>query len=331
VARVRTRHRTGIIAILAAVGLTVNAAPVGADTGLTLECQAPFTITEGFAAQDGPYVDGKAITATASGGDGDLEFTVAAVAPEPAAGDVSVTDVDGNVAEVRFSDDVPGLDPVDTDGQYTVTIEAADGTGDSADCTVDVRVVPVLDIGTLRGVVPDDANGRQHVSPYALGTPIFQPGDPIAVRGVVTQRTMEENADGNFDFEGFFIQSLDADPAVIDGFADGDPVFADGDHRTSDELADAVGDSAILSFSGAEASKAASFNIGKETPAINVCSRVLAGNGVDERHPKGKVDELLLGFRHVTLGEAWPTFAAPSKRSTTQCATGANVPSPIPC
>jgi hypothetical protein len=204
-------------------------------TTLTLECAAPFTVTEGFAADDGPYVDGKAITATAHGGTGDVEFTVTGVSPDPARGETIVAAVDGDVAEIRFTDDVPGLDPRDTGGEYTVTIEAADD-GQTATCTVDVRVVPVLDIGQLRGAVPDDANGRQHVSPYALGQPIFQPGDPVAVRGVVTQRTMEENADGDFDFEGFFIQSLDAEPGEIEGFEAGDPVFADGDPETSDGL-----------------------------------------------------------------------------------------------
>jgi uncharacterized protein len=113
-------------------------------------------------------------------------------------------------------------------------VEDAEGGTDT--CTVEVRVVPVLNIGDLRGVVEDDADGRSHVAPYALGSPIFQPGDPIAVRGVVTQRTMEENPGSNFDYEGFFIQSLDAVADDIDGFEDGDPVFADGDHRTSDGL-----------------------------------------------------------------------------------------------
>ncbi|NDL57540.1 lamin tail domain-containing protein [Phytoactinopolyspora mesophila] len=205
-------------------------------TELTLECAAPFTVTEGFAADDGPYVDGKAIMAIASGGSGALEFSVADVSPDPGPGNAVVAAVDGDTAEVRFTDDVPGLDPAETDGLYTVTIEAADDAGESATCAADVRVVPVLDVGQLRGAVADDANGRQHISPYALGQPIFQPGDPIAVRGVVTQRTMEENADGDFDFEGFFIQSLDADPGEIDGFEAGDPVFTDGDPQTSDGL-----------------------------------------------------------------------------------------------
>src|SRR5690606_30304070 len=100
---------------------------------------------------------------------------------------------------VRFSDEVPGLDPSQTSGQYSVTIEATDDA-DSATCTVDVRVVPVLGIGELRGVVPDDANGRTHVSPYALGSPIFNTHpNHVATVGVVTQRLLEENP-GDFDF-----------------------------------------------------------------------------------------------------------------------------------
>jgi uncharacterized protein len=202
---------------------------------LSLVCQAPQTITEGYAAEDGEYVAGKAITARASGGTGSYDFDVAAVAPTPEAGAVTVTAVDGVQAEVRFSDEVPGRDPTEGDGRYTVTIEVADDA-QTATCDVQVRVVPVLNIGEVRGVVPDDADGRQHVSPYALGSPIFQPGAPVAVRGVVTQRTLEENAGGRFDFEGFFIQSLDADPDAIGGFDAGDQVFADGDDRTSDGL-----------------------------------------------------------------------------------------------
>ncbi|AYY12102.1 hypothetical protein EF847_04655 [Actinobacteria bacterium YIM 96077] len=203
---------------------------------VSVQCEAPFTITEGFAAEDGEYVNGKAVTATATGGTGALDFAVTGVSPEPESGEVSVAGVDGNEAEIRFGDDVPGLDPTDTDGEYTVTIEVTDASGDTATCDVDVRVVPVLDIGELRGAVPGDANGREYVSPYALGSPVFQPGDPIAVRGVVTQRTMEENDDGDYDFQGFFIQSLDADPAEIDGFEAGDPAFSDGDDQTSDGL-----------------------------------------------------------------------------------------------
>jgi uncharacterized protein len=209
----------------------------GPEPSLELECEAPFTITEGYAAEDGDLVSGKAITATAQGATGDVDFEVTDVTPEPEAGEVTVTDVDGAEAEVRFSDEVPGLDPVETDGEYSVTIEVTDETGESTDCDVDVRVAPLLNIGELRGVVPDDANGRQHVSPYALGSPIFNPhDDEIAVRGVVTQNTLEENAGGDFDFEGFFIQSLDADPGDIGGFDAGDPVFVDGDERTSDGL-----------------------------------------------------------------------------------------------
>jgi hypothetical protein len=202
---------------------------------LRLECEAPTTITEGFAAEDGAFVDSKAITATAVDGVGGLDFAVTAVSPDPAPGDVTVTSVDGADAEVRFSDEVPGLDPIDTDGTYTVTITVTDADDQTATCEVSVRVVPVLDIGTLRGVVPDDVDGRQHLSPYALGSQVFQPGDPIAVRGVVTQRTLEEARTGN-DFQGFFVQSLDADPATIDGFDAGDPVFADGNEMTSDGL-----------------------------------------------------------------------------------------------
>jgi uncharacterized protein len=207
-----------------------------APDALSLVCQAPQTITEGYAAEDGEFVAGKAITATASGGTGGYDFDVAAVAPEPAAGAVTVTAVDGAQAEVRFSDEVPGLDPGETDGRYTVTVEVSDDTDETATCDVQVRMVPVLNIGGLRGVVPDDANGRQHVSPYALGSPIHTAGAPVAVRGVVTQRTLEENAGGAYDYEGFFVQSLDADPDAIGGFDAGDQVFTDGDHRTSDGL-----------------------------------------------------------------------------------------------
>ena len=200
-----------------------------------LACVAPHAITEGFAAEDGPFVDGKAITATASGFEGELEFVVTGVDPSPDPGDVTVDDVDGDTAEVRFSDDVPGLDPTETDGLYSVEIEVTDETDATATCDVDVRVVPNLDIGTLRGVVPDDVDGRSHDSPYALGSPIHTDGDPVAVTGVVTQRTLEENP-GWFDYEGFFIQSLDAGPDAIEGFEEGDAVFADGDPQTSDGL-----------------------------------------------------------------------------------------------
>lgn len=199
---------------------------------LTLACVAPFTITEGFAAEDGEFVDGKFIEATASGGSGELVFDVTEVTPDPSPGGTTV-EVENTVARVRFTDDVPGLDPTETTGVYTVTISVTDEEENAANCVVNVRVVPVLNIGEMRGVVPDDANGRLHVSPYALGSPIFTPGAPIALRGVVTQLTLEENPRG-FDFQGFFIQSIDADPSQIGGFDLQDPLFADGDPRTSD-------------------------------------------------------------------------------------------------
>jgi uncharacterized protein len=205
------------------------------EPGFSLECEAPTTITAGFAAEDGPFVDSKAITATAVDGAGEVDFAVTAVSPDPAPGAVTVASVDGTDAEIRFSDDVPGLDPIETDGVYSVTIEATDGSGQTGSCEVAVRVVPVLDIGTVRGVVPDDADGRMHLATYALGSPVHTAGDPIALRGVVTQRTLEEATTGN-DFQGFFVQSLDADPATIDGFEAGDPVFADGNEMTSDGL-----------------------------------------------------------------------------------------------
>ena len=202
---------------------------------LSLTCTAPLTITEGYAAEDSEFVRGKAITATASGGAGDYEFDVVGVNPDPAPGAVTITDVDGADAEARFSDEVPGLDPTEAPRTYGITLEATDGEGATATCDVNVRVVPVLSIGEMRGVVPDDANGRTYVSPYALGTPIFLPhSDHIAIRGVVTQRTLEENPASPFDFEGFFVQSLDAEPADIGGFEAGDPAFADGDPRSSD-------------------------------------------------------------------------------------------------
>jgi hypothetical protein len=215
-----------------------DTAPPPPPPGLTLACTAPQTITEGYSEVDGEFVAGKAITATASNTDGDVTFTVAGVDPAPAAGELLVTS-DGDEAEVRFSDEVPGLDPTEGSGQYTVTIEAAEGD-DTATCSVNVRVVPVLNLGELRGVVPDDADGREHVSPYALGSPIFQPGPAIATVGVVTQRTLEENANSQFDFEGFFIQSL-AEDVDLEDLDLGDlraieDLVADGDARTSDGL-----------------------------------------------------------------------------------------------
>jgi hypothetical protein len=210
--------------------------PAPAD--LSLACSGPLTVTEGFGETDGAFVDGKAITASASDADGEVSFTVTAVDPEPAAGELLVSS-DGTDAEIRFSAEVPGLDPRAADGPYRVTIEADDGTATDT-CTVDVRVVPVLNIGELRGVVPDDADGRQHVSPFALGSPIFRPGAPVATIGVVTQRTLEENAQGNFDFEGFFVQSLSVDVDLaeldLDDLAFVDRLLADGDERTSDGL-----------------------------------------------------------------------------------------------
>jgi len=207
---------------------------------VSLECEAPHTITEGYAAEDGEYVNDKAITATARDGQGELSFAVTGVVPDPADGDLTVT-VDGDTAEVRFTDDVPGLDPIDTEGTYAVTIEVEGEDGSTDDCTVDVRVVPLLNIGELRGAVADDADGRAHNSPYALGSPIFRThDDEVAVRGVVTQRLTEENP-GWFAYQSFFIQSLDAVPDDIGGFDAGDPAFADGNLQTSDGLLVSMG------------------------------------------------------------------------------------------
>jgi hypothetical protein len=99
--------------------------------GEVLDREARLAVGQGYedgiAGRVGPLVDtkdrpvefvtGKAITATASNVTGEVAFDVAAVDPEPAAGELLVT-TSGNDAQVRFSNDDPGLarpDPVALD------------------------------------------------------------------------------------------------------------------------------------------------------------------------------------------------------------------------
>ncbi|MCC5947590.1 MAG: lamin tail domain-containing protein [Nitriliruptoraceae bacterium] len=197
-------------------------------TGPDLVCDTPFAITEGYGEQDGPNVAGKAINVSASDVEGDVEFAVRGVSPEPSDGGF-VLEAGGASAEVRASADLPGLDPRAGSANYQVTIDATDDAGTSS-CTVGVTVLEILSIGDLRGAVPDDANGRSY-TPAAVG-------NTVATTGVVTQLTLEESGSGVVN--GFFLQSLDEDADLgdlgLDTLPRADALLADGDERSSDGI-----------------------------------------------------------------------------------------------
>lgn len=150
------------------------------------------------------YPAQRELTATAAGA-AVTDLTVA-VTPPPERGSITVTGVDPAdgpggtaTATLALSDDL-------TPGEYAATVTATADTGGEGSCTAAVEVMPLVAIGDVQGVIKDDQT--------SFTSPLL--GERVAVRGVVTQRTLD--GDGN---HGFFLQERA-------GHTDGDPRSSDG-------------------------------------------------------------------------------------------------------
>jgi hypothetical protein len=193
--------RPALIPVTVSALILTLAAPVAAQpvTGVTVTCPTSpvrgvnVSTTETYPAQ-------RPISATAV--DGTVTGIAVSVSPEPATGSIAITGVvAGNPATGTLAvsaDAAPG--------RYTATVTAATGDGRSGSCVAVVEVLPLVPIGAVQGVIADGQT--EFTSPLL--------GDRVAVRGVVTQLTLEGS--GN---RGFFLQEradrTDGDPRSSDG------------------------------------------------------------------------------------------------------------------
>ncbi|MEJ2708113.1 MAG: hypothetical protein P8074_10915, partial [Anaerolineales bacterium] len=151
---------------------------------------------------------------------------------------IKAYDNDGTVVDISISDVTPYTDLITVDDvvpagavgesasatlnvsdsiamdTYSVTITAAnnDDPAQTAECTFNVMVEPVLTIGEVQGVVEDTDDGTQVTSPYV--------GKYVTVQGVIYQKTVAKASWGG-SYYGFFLQNTAAT-------ADGDPKTSDG-------------------------------------------------------------------------------------------------------
>jgi hypothetical protein len=195
-------HTPRLFAVVTAAALiSTLATPVAAQpgTGVTVTCPSSpvpgvnVSTTETYPAE-------RPISATAA--DGTVSGIGVSVSPEPATGSVAITGVvAGNPATgtLAISADV-------APGRYTATITATTSDGREGNCVAVIEVLPLVPIGAVQGVIAD---GQTDFTSPLLG-------DRVAVRGVVTQLTLEGS--GN---RGFFLQEradrTDGDPRSSDG------------------------------------------------------------------------------------------------------------------
>jgi hypothetical protein len=152
--------------------------------------------------------------------------TITAYDNDGAVVDISISDVAPYTDQITVDDVVPAgavgesasatlnvSDSVAVD-TYSVTITAVndDDPVQTAECTFNVVVDPVLTIGEVQGVVSDTDDGTQVTSPYE--------GQYVTVQGVIYQKTLARASWGG-SYHGFFLQNTAAT-------ADGDPKTSDG-------------------------------------------------------------------------------------------------------
>ena len=113
------------------------------------------------------------------------------------------------------------VDPSTPNGSYSVTVTATndDATPQTGMCTLTVSVQEVLRVSDVQGQTLDSEDGQADRSPLApaMGNGT---GQPVFVRGVVTQRIRQQTSTGATNYS-FFLQDSLAE-------ADGDPLTSDG-------------------------------------------------------------------------------------------------------
>jgi uncharacterized protein len=105
-------------------------------------------------------------------------------------------------------------------GTYPVTVTSTDADGTTATCGFTVQVTTVLPIGEVQGRTTDAEDGKLDRSPLAPASGNGTSSTLYDVRGVITQRTLARESDGDTLY-GFFLQSRA-------GTSDGDPLTSDG-------------------------------------------------------------------------------------------------------
>ncbi len=84
----------------------------------------------------------------------------------------------------------------------------------------------ILPIGEVQGAVEDDADGREHRSPFAPESG-NSTGETVTVQGVITQRTLARSSSGG-DLNGFFVQNTEETADGDENSSDGIFVFHSG-------------------------------------------------------------------------------------------------------
>ncbi|MGA9595590.1 MAG: hypothetical protein WBV06_05515, partial [Acidimicrobiia bacterium] len=176
-------------------GIVLNA-PVVVDCGDTL-----FS-TEGFEA-----------TRTIEASDADGTVVDIAITSSPVAG-ITLGDLVPASGVGETASAVVTVDATTAPGSYGVELTATndDAEPQTATCTLDVTVDPILSIGTVQGSVSDTDNGATFDSTYV--------GDYVTIQAVVTQQVLSRTSSGDNSY-GYFLQNTAAT-------ADGDPNSSDG-------------------------------------------------------------------------------------------------------
>ncbi|HET6953382.1 MAG TPA: lamin tail domain-containing protein [Acidimicrobiales bacterium] len=173
---------------------------------VTVACGGPISTLAGTPAE---------ATVTATDPDGTVvAIDVTAVDPAPAAGTITRTALTPAPAPGGPASATITVDAGVPAGTYAVEVTATndDGTPQTATCTLTVTVQGIRPIGEVQGPVGDTTDGATFRSPLV--------GQQVVVQGVVTQKTLARESDGDL-LNGFFLQDT---PAT----ADGDPTTSDG-------------------------------------------------------------------------------------------------------
>jgi predicted extracellular nuclease len=151
-------------------------------------------------------------TLTATVDEGEIAaIEITSVTPEPIAGELALADVALGAeasATLQVPDDLRLPTPASAAEVRPLAVEltATSSGGQSSSCTAAVNVIPLVPIGAVQGSIADDQT--------SFTSPLLNA--EVAVRGVITQLTMEGN--GN---RGLFLQNQPE-------YADDDPHSSDG-------------------------------------------------------------------------------------------------------
>jgi hypothetical protein len=212
---------------------------LGEHKGVVLGCPTSLAVFEGVPA-----------TAPVSATDPDGTVTslgLTSVTPTPAAGSIALT---GFTPATTDGGTATGTLSVDADvplGTYTVELDAAndDATPQSSSCTTTVTVQQALRVSDVQGPTTELEPGPDDRSPLAPPSGNDTSSTFYFVRGVITQKTLARESDGDSQ-NGFFLQDTlarsDDNPETSDGIF----VFMGRFSDLIDGYVPQVGDEVIL-------------------------------------------------------------------------------------